>query len=204
MGNIEIFDSIADHYDSPARAAVNDAMLAVLDGLVRPDDHLLDFGCGTGLIGFGALNSVEHVTFCDPSDAMLRQVQSKLEQLPESVATKASLISTNIEVSGQHFPEKYSLVVAAQVLLHMADTESALRGLAGAVKPGGRLVIFDFLATPEVSHPTVHSGFDPDSLETLAKKCGLIVHKWAPVFSSENLLMGKPSTLFVMEFCAAE
>lgn len=204
MGNIDIFNSMADHYDSPSREAVNAALIAALKHRINPNDRLLDFGCGTGLIGLSAIDTVEHVTFCDPSQAMVDQVQLKLAQLSDSQRAKADLVTTNIEVPGSQFPQKYSLIVAAQVLLHIADTSEAIRALAHALSAGGRLVIFDYLATSEVSHPTVHPGFDPDELTILAQSCGLTFRNFEPVYSSDNLLMGKPATLFVMEFCAQD
>ncbi|MEJ2205248.1 MAG: class I SAM-dependent methyltransferase, partial [Gemmatimonadota bacterium] len=75
------FDQKAGTWDDdPGRAAraAEVARLIVARIPLRPEMHALDFGSGTGLLGFHLLSQVASVTFADPSEGMLREVERKL------------------------------------------------------------------------------------------------------------------------------
>ena len=45
---------------------------------LRPTDSILDYGCGTGLLGFALLPHVGHATMADTSREMLSVVVEKI------------------------------------------------------------------------------------------------------------------------------
>ena len=75
------FDKKAQTWDlDPVRAARAVEVARQIMERVEPtrDMDVLDFGSGTGLLGFQLLPHVASVTFADPSEGMLREVTAKL------------------------------------------------------------------------------------------------------------------------------
>jgi len=71
------WQSNAAHYDERVGASSTvDQTLALIRGLLRPDDTLLDVGAGTGRFALPLASSVKQVTTLDQSAVMLDEGQS--------------------------------------------------------------------------------------------------------------------------------
>ena len=88
------FDTKAEAWDAhTARVKraekIYDSIAAEIS--IHASDRVLDFGCGTGLLGFHFINAVTRVTFADTSAGMLEQVRKKAELLPKGKADTLNL-----------------------------------------------------------------------------------------------------------------
>lgn len=136
------------------------------------NEHVLDFGAGTGLLATAIAPHVAHVTALDTSANMLAVLRDK------GVA--------NIETLQQDIfdglPHTYDVVVSCMAMHHVADTAALLQAFAQALRPGGRMALIDlyeedgsFHGSPETNAAkgVQHHGFAPAHLQRLAGRVGL-------------------------------
>lgn len=140
--------------------------------VLSPERHLLDFGAGTGLLGFHFLAHAASVTFADTSDAMLEQVEAKLRA---GGHTGGRTVRLDPATGG--FPGRYGAIVSLMALHHVPDPGATLALLAGHLDPGGWLALCD-LDTEDGSfhddpHTRTHHGFDRRWLEDTVEGLGL-------------------------------
>jgi ubiquinone/menaquinone biosynthesis C-methylase UbiE len=135
---------------------------------------VLDYGCGTGLVGLFLLPHVRSVTGADSSAAMLEVLQKKTAK-----GGLASLKTLQLDLQCDTMPkDRYHLVVASMVLHHTADTERVLRAFHSLLHPRGILCIADLDREPGVFHgpeaaATVHHlGFDRAAMKSQLGQLG--------------------------------
>ncbi len=151
----------------------------VAEGILKhlPDTREMraaEYGCGTGLLGFGLLPNFREVTFCDTSKGMLEEVGRKIEAGGHSNC-KTVLIDPKKPVDTTH---KYDCIFNLMVLHHIPDTEEAIRGWAESLNTGGYLCIADLVTEDGTFHKgnfDGHLGFDPEKLGEIFKKNNLRV-----------------------------
>lgn len=102
---------------------------------LRPDDHLLEVGCGTGTTALTLSRSVQSITATDVSGQMLAIAEAKKhKQAVSNVRFVQSEIMT--PVAGGPFD-----AICAFSILHLVDDLSkTLTHLHGTLKPGGYLI----------------------------------------------------------------
>jgi arsenite methyltransferase len=107
---------------------------------VREGERVLDVGCGPGfyvaelLEDAGANGSAVGV---DSSDAMLAMAAERCSRFDGAVFAEGD--ATSLPVADADF----DAAVCVQVLEYVPDVEAALRELHRALRPGGRLVVWD-------------------------------------------------------------
>ncbi|MGO9221295.1 MAG: class I SAM-dependent methyltransferase [Streptosporangiaceae bacterium] len=115
-------------------------MSAQICGRLRPQmgDRVLDTGCGTGLYARSLAEESGRVVCADVSSAMLRQLPRDERFLPVCASIEDLASGT---AAMPHEP--FDVVLAKEVLHHVPRAERAdvLRGLAGLLAPGGRLLV---------------------------------------------------------------
>lgn len=104
----------------------------------RPEDRLLDIGCGDGKVTAELSYAVPHglVTGIDNSAEMITFAR---EHYPPS--RHPNLEFLHMDARDIRIPEAYDLVFSNAALHWVDDHRAFLRGAAAALKPGGRLVI---------------------------------------------------------------
>jgi ubiquinone/menaquinone biosynthesis C-methylase UbiE len=134
------------------QAAIREAYLDLLQ--FAPGERALDVGCGTGVVTRAVARRVAptgRVVGVDPSPIMLsvaREIAARegLDHLIEFHAGDARALPVE--------DAAFDVVLAITALSHTTDAERALPELLRAVRPGGRVGIFDI--DPEswiISHP---------------------------------------------------
>jgi ubiquinone/menaquinone biosynthesis C-methylase UbiE len=171
------FDHAAATWDEkPARIALAKAVgKAILNAVqLTKSMDVLDYGCGTGLLGLFLLPYVRSVTGADVSTGMLDVLQKKIiEGHLENLKT----IRLNLE-NGPLPVERYDLIISSMTLHHIADTEKVVEAFYNMLHPHGILCISDLDTEPGVFHdPEVadsihHHGFHRSELEALVGQIG--------------------------------
>jgi len=76
------FNSRAAEWDTPQRVKLANRVAAAIEGAVALDASMsvMEYGCGTGLVGLQLLKKAGAATFIDSSNGMLEVLSSKIEQ----------------------------------------------------------------------------------------------------------------------------
>jgi len=80
MGNNDIFEMMANRYDTSERMQIAKATSdAIREYLVDANNkNAIDFGCGTGLVGMHLLNDFNSMLFLDTSQNCICQLKIPL------------------------------------------------------------------------------------------------------------------------------
>ncbi len=126
---------------------------------LRGTDAVLDYGCGTGLLGFALLPHVGHVTMADTSREMLNVVVEKIAATGTPHVVTAHLAPGATALPGG----PYDLACTLMTLHHVPDTDGILARFHAALRPGGHLCVADLDAEDGSFHGEGfdgHTGFD--------------------------------------------
>jgi len=182
------FDARAATWDDdPAKRdrarVVADAIRAAVP--VTPRTTVLEYGCGTGLLGLALAPSVAHVAMADSSDGMLEVLRRKLEA---GAARNATAVRLDLE--RDPLPaDRYDLVCSLLTLHHVHDLDRVLRGLRAALREGGTLCVADLDAEDGSFHgpeADVHRGFDRGAVAASLARAGFGPAALSTVFTVEK------------------
>lgn len=134
--NAAFWDRIADKY---ARTPIRDQesyayTLGRTRHYLRPDDKVLELGCGTGSTALDLAPLVADIVATDISEAMLGKARNK--------AADQGIDTVNfVQADAKHAPNGPFDVVMAFNLLHLVeDLESTLEAIADRTRPGGLFI----------------------------------------------------------------
>lgn len=196
----ELWEQISSRYDTEER--INNAEIITKE-LRKEFENinntkemtLLDYGCGTGLVGLELTELFNEVVLVDLSSQMVEQVEMKIEKrhISNAKAQAGDFVEN---------PEAYikpDIIIMAQVLLHIPDTKKILTNLFGMLKNKGILFIIDYDKNERVVTDRIHNGFDKGELSQMLQDIG-----YADVFShtfyhGEKMLMKEDASLFLLK-----
>jgi len=156
---VNYFDQKASDWDKNLERAdrvkkIYNRIIEIAD--IDKDDTVLDFGCGTGLLGFNFIKDVKTVYFADTSNGMLGEVERKArEQKIKNYKT--------INLDEETTQERFRLVVSLLAFHHIDNFEEALQGLLKQIDDGGYIVISDLDIEDGTFHypqKVPHNGID--------------------------------------------
>ena len=175
------FDKKADQWDAYT-ARVNRAehiyKSIAAEITIHTDDTVLDFGCGTGLLGFNFTDKVKSITFADTSAGMLEQVKKKAENLPAGTVRV-------LNVTTEAIRETYTIIVSLLALHHVEQLDETLCTLSALDIEDGS---FHY---PEV---VPHNGIDREQVLKNLRTSGMHVICNKTVFVEERVVDGKKKT----------
>lgn len=167
--NVNYFDRTALDWDTQPRRV--ELARAVGEAVVRQvpltkEMDVLDYGCGTGLVGLFLHRHVRSVTGADSSPAMLQVLHEKIRcgGLERMQTTRLDLLLDSVPES------RYHLIVSNMVLHHVDRIDILLAAFLEMLLPGGFLAIADLdeepglFHDPEAAKSVHHHGFDRRSL----------------------------------------
>src|SRR5450631_421732 len=170
------FAERADDWDSiralhASEERVEAAILAMIGR--KPIGSLLDLGTGTGRMIELIAPLASRAVGIDQSPAMLAITRSRIESaaLRNVQLRQGDIYAAPVE------RDSYDLVIVHQVLHFLDDPARALREAAGALRPGGQLVVVDFAAHAEeyLREDFAHRrlGFAQEEIESCLTEAGL-------------------------------
>jgi 2-polyprenyl-3-methyl-5-hydroxy-6-metoxy-1,4-benzoquinol methylase len=189
IGTPEYFDAVARTWDEDpaklerARLAAEAIAAAVPDLATR---RVLDYGCGTGLLGFALLPRAAHVTFADTSREMLAVVGEKAAAA--GVSDRATPLALDL-AAGPPPAARFDLACSLMAMHHVRDTEALLRAFHALLAPGGVLAVADLDAEDGSFHGAeadVHRGFDRGGVAAVLARAGFGPAVFSTVFTVEK------------------
>ncbi len=190
------FDEAARDWDNePRRLALMKAIGEVILREVEPTDDMdvLDYGCGTGLIGLFLLPHVRTVTGADNSSGMLEVLRNKIA---DHGLQNMKAIELDLE-QGSVPSTRYHLIAVGMTMHHIADTEKVLRAFHEMLMTGGTLCLADLDTEPGNFHPADmdgivhHHGFSRDQLKQQLADIGFVQIKDTTVFTFSKPVGGQ-------------
>jgi 2-polyprenyl-3-methyl-5-hydroxy-6-metoxy-1,4-benzoquinol methylase len=178
--SINHFDEAAANWDAQShRSELTNAVgEAILLRQVQPTRGMdvLDYGCGTGLLGLFLLPHVRSVTGADSSSGMLQVLEEKIQ-----TGSLQRMRTEKLDLRLDPTPEsRYHLIVANMVMHHIDDIDVLLAAFHRMLFPGGFLAIADLdtepglFHRPEVVESVYHHGFERRTLMDRLYRVGLI------------------------------
>ncbi len=170
MQNPHHFDAAAPSWDSSAYRVYRAERIAQCIARLAPENltgRVLDFGCGTGLLGFHFVEQAAHTDFADTSAGMLAQVEQK--------AAGNARVGT-ILLGEQNYEKPYDLIVTLMALHHIEDHAAAIAGLVRQLSAGGRIYLCDLDTEDGSFHGETkvpHNGFDRVEIARILRDLGL-------------------------------
>ena len=168
------FDAKARTWDAdPAKV---DRARRVAEAIARdvPDltrRSVLDYGAGTGLLGFHLLPLASRVTFADVSKGMLAVVEEKISR-----ASARNVDAVLLDLTRDPPPaRRFGLLATLMALHHVPDVDGILGAFHSTLEPGGVLCIADLDREDGSFHGPgveVHPGFDRPALEGMIRAAG--------------------------------
>lgn len=126
--------------------------------------RVLEYGCGTGLLGFALREEAGTLTLADTSEGMLAVLRGKIEALGAR-----NMVPLKLDLLADPLPGgAYDLVCSLMTLHHVPDTQGLLHAFREVLAPGGWVALADLDAEDGSFHgpavTDVHLGFDRDQL----------------------------------------
>jgi arsenite methyltransferase len=144
----------------------------VLDGArLAEGEHLLDVGCGEGLIAFGALErSAGTVTFSDISPDLIDFCREAASQL--GVLDHCRFVLASADDLASIDDASVDVVTTRAVLIYVKDKATAFSEFARVLRPGGRISIFEPINrfARNSQSPSVFAGYDLSALDDIGRK----------------------------------
>jgi 2-polyprenyl-3-methyl-5-hydroxy-6-metoxy-1,4-benzoquinol methylase len=168
------FDRRAATWDNdPVKAARAHAVAEAIRHEVtfRPGMRALEYGCGTGLLGFALAPFPGEFALADASEGMLGVLRDKI------AATGArNMTAVKLDLLVDAPPAtRFDLLCLLMVLHHIPDTDAILRKFHALLAPGGHLCIGDLDSEGGAFHGPGfdgHNGFDREALAAKARAAG--------------------------------
>ncbi|MDF1876992.1 class I SAM-dependent methyltransferase [Sulfurimonas sp. SAG-AH-194-L11] len=136
---------------------------------LNKDMKIMDFGVGTGLLGFEIAKEVKKVFGVDMSPSMLKKLREK--NTPE-----LSIEAVEQDIIKQPLNDIFDGIVSSMTLHHVQDLEAFFHSIYKNLSKDGFIAIADLEQEDGTFHSdntgVYHFGFIKEELCEIVKKCG--------------------------------
>ena len=141
----------------------------------------LEYGAGTGLLGFMLRDRIGELTLADVSEGMLAVAERKVAASgdPRVRTVKLDLLADPLPA------DRYDLIFSAMTLHHISDTVGILQRFRAILRPGGFLCIADLDTEDGSFHGAGfdgHLGFDRAILGAQAHAAGFASERFSTAY----------------------
>ncbi len=153
----------------------------------------LEFGAGTGILGFLLAKELHKVVLMDTSQGMVEVMKDKVRQ-----SGITQVLPVLHDLTAQPYDGLFHLICSQLVLHHINDIPSLLKQFYAHIHPEGYLAIADLYAEDGSFHGTGfdgHLGFEPDKLGEMVEAAGFRDVETRPCF-----VVQKPTETGVRDF----
>lgn len=166
------FDNRAEGWDK-GEVRVNGA-LVIAQAIERKfsltkDMKIIDFGVGTGLLGFEIATKVGEVYGVDTSAKMLEKLEEKNSSALSVKAIKQDIVKEPLD-------ETFDGLVSSMTLHHVEDLKAFFSAIYKNVNTNGFIAIADLEKEDGTFHSdnsgVYHFGFEEEQLCKVAQECG--------------------------------
>ena len=197
------FDQEALEWDTPYRVSRAQVIAAEIKKRVhfRPDDNVLEFGCGTALVSTNLYDSIGKISLMDTSMGMLQVALRKFEKLStgKPVTGVSDLFAPALSEAA------FDCIYTSMVLHHVLDLREVGERFQDLLKENGTLCIVDLNPDDGSFHADDsdfggHNGFDPEALAGEFSTCGFSREYCSTFYSSVKKTDKKdvPYSLFIL------
>jgi ubiquinone/menaquinone biosynthesis C-methylase UbiE len=196
METSNIWEQMARQYDTEDRMNIAKIIVQAVRSELKDtkEKTALDYGCGTGLIGFGLTDLFRTMLFVDASAQMIEQVNRKINS--EHIECASTLCCDFLEEVPRTLQVDY--VIMSQVLLHIQNSRMILTILYDILKYDGHLMIVDFDKNEAIASDRVHNGFYQEALIDLLKEIGFEAASAHTFYHGKEIFMKKDASLFIL------
>ncbi len=136
---------------------------------LNKDMHLMDFGVGTGLLGFEVLRDVKSMDGVDTSNGMLEKLEEKNTKEVYIKPICQDIIKDPLET-------KYDGIISSMTLHHVEHLDQFFTTIKNNLNENGFIAIADLVSEDGTFHSdnegVHHFGFDERELGNIVKSCG--------------------------------
>ena len=130
---------------------------------------LMDFGVGTGLLGFELAKDVEHILGIDTSEAMLEKLQEK--NTPE-----LSIEPLSIDITQTPLDQTFDGIISSMTLHHVENLSNFFHTIYANLEENGFIAIADLELEDGTFHSdntgVFHFGFEKEKLCEIVNNAG--------------------------------
>ena len=125
---------------------------------------ILDFGCGTGLLGLNFFNYAKSITGIDTSEGMLNVFQDKVKDFKNVNILNLDLEKSDIQL-------KFDLIVTAMAFHHLERPNIMIKKFQSMLNVNSKIAIIDLVTEDGTFHPdnlkmgVKHFGFSKNLIE---------------------------------------
>ncbi len=137
---------------------------------IKKDMEIMDFGAGTGLLGFFISHKVSKIVAVDTSVSMLKEFDKKSSDFNcKTESINQDLTSTNLD-------RKFNGIVSSMTIHHIKNINAIFSKFYDMLDKDGFIAIADLDKEDGTFHSdstgVYHNGFDRKVLKSIAKKVG--------------------------------
>lgn len=169
------FDEYAKNWDTDYRIQrgklISEEIEKSLEGATV--SNAMEFGCGTGLVGFNLLYRFDTMSLVDTSKGMLDVVRAKIDQYKVNnvVGIECDLSNNGV------IDDTFDVIFSSMVLHHIHDTTHLLNTFKKMTNPDGYLIIVDLNEEDGKFHKEFHgfdghNGFKQEELKAMLSDAG--------------------------------
>lgn len=168
------FNEVANSWDNPEKIERSKRFANEIKKAIRLDNNLdiMDFGCGTGVLGFEFIENAKSLLGIDTSQGMLDVYNEKAKNL-------SNVESKNINLEVDTLDRTFDLIVSSMAFHHLDHPEKMLSKFSKMLNSGGEILIIDLETEDGSFHPdndgmgVKHFGFSEDDLSQWTSDLGL-------------------------------